>query len=178
MKNSINDQFDINLINIKKDVEYFDYQVDKEFFENFDQDIVSNGNINVNLKVIKTDLMITMKFNFAGNIILTCDKSLKQFEEPVQVSKTIFFKYGEENLEMDENLYQIAGNTININVSSHIMEFLILEIPFRKIHPELRDEMEEKEDEELIYQTNKDQNIKEKPDPRWSDLEKLKNKFK
>ena len=170
-------QFDINLLSIKKDTELFDFQIDKKFFENFDQDIVKKGNLEVHLKVTKTDLMITMNFQITGKINLVCDKSLKEFEENIDSSSVIYFKYGKENIELDINLFQIEQNTITINVASHILEFILLEVPFRKIHPDLRDEDETEEDGKLLYQTDIDQDEEEDSDPRWKDLEKLKNKF-
>ena len=177
MRNSIEKVFDINLLNIKKNVEYFDFQIDKKFFENFDQDIIEDGDVKVSLSVSKTDLMITMNFEFLGSVNLTCDKSLEKFDKKIHTSKIIFFKFGKENAELDVDLFQIENNTININVATHILEFLLLEIPFRKLHPKYSDEGESDE-EELLYQTDIGQNIEEETDPRWSGLEKLKGKFK
>ena len=178
MGNSLKNQFEINLVSIKKNTETFDYLIDNTLFENFDQEIVKKGNVNVHLDLTKTDLMVTMKFIISGNVNLTCDKSLEEFDEELNSTNTIYFKYGDENIELDVNLFQIDNKTVKIDVYSHIMELILLEVPFRKIHPNLRDEDEKSEEGEILYQTDPDQDIeKENTDPRWDDLEKLKNKF-
>lgn len=178
MRDLILDQFDVNLLSIKKNTESFDFQIDDKFFESFDQDIVKKGKLDVHLDLSKTDLMITMNFSISGVINLICDKSLEEFEENLHSDHTIYFKFGDSDLELDINLFQIVSNTININVATHILEFILVQIPFRKIHPKLRAEDELEEEGKLLYQTDIDQNTEEAPDPRWKGLEELKNKFK
>ena len=178
MRNSNINQYEINLNSIKKDVEEFDFQIDKTFFENFDQDIVNEGKLSLNLILTKTDLMITMKCRIYGEVNLICDKSLEPFVEEIDSTNTIYFKYGDEDIELDVNLFQIENNTIKINIASHILEFILLEIPFRKLHPKFRDDDDDDiEDDKPLYQTDTDQENKKNTDPRWEGLEGLKNKF-
>lgn len=178
MENSLKNQFVINLVSIKNNAETYDFQIDNELFENFDQDIVKKGAVNVRINLTKSELMVTMNFEISGSVNLICDKSLEEFDEELNSKNTIYFKYGDEDLELDVNLFQIDHKTVEIDVFTHIMEFILLEIPFRKIHPNLRDEDDESEDGEILYQTDLDQDIKEETkNSNWGELEKLKDKF-
>ena len=177
MRNKTIQAFDINLLSIKKDVEIFEYQIDREFFVSFEQDLVSDGLLKIVATVNKTHSMITINLKVNGSIKLECDRSLEVFDYPINLKTDVFYKYGEENLELDLNLFQIENNTINLNIAEYLMELILVEIPIRKLHPKFRNE-EIIEDDEPYFQTDIEQDKEEEKeiDPRWSALEKLKNK--
>lgn len=176
MRNKIIQEFDINLLNIKKDVELFDYEINDSFFKCFEQDIVQKGKLMVKAEVLKTHSLITINFVINGTIELECDRSLEIFDYPFQFKTSVYYKYGQEKMELDVNLFQIEENTVTLNISDFLMESILIEIPVKKIHPNFKDEQNNSEFETLYYQTqnNKEEEDNNTIDPRWEALKKIK----
>jgi uncharacterized metal-binding protein YceD (DUF177 family) len=123
---------------------------------------------------------------------LICDRSLEEFFEPLDLKEKIIFKYGEEEQEINEDVYMITRDTPKINVAQFIYEFVLLGLPAKRIHPDYRTEMDEDdyegegmyayidgdtfEDEETEEEINSEKQEEESTDPRWELLKKLKNK--
>ena len=54
------------------------------------------------------------------------------------------------------------------------MEFILIEIPYRKIHPKFEDEDEEGSNGPYYQTKIEEKEIEEKIDPRWEGLKKFK----
>ena len=180
--------YNIDVIKLKEGKHTFSFEVKDEFFKFFEVDDWVNGsNLTANVTVTKTASLMEADFEIVGTIRLTCDRSLEEFDQPMEVNEKVIYKYGQIEQEMSEDVFMITKDTPSINVAQLIYEFILLAIPAKKIHPDYADEMDDDEFEEegsLVYLSNEyesdesgDEDIQEKPaDPRWEILNKLKKK--
>ena len=181
-ENKLN-EFDINLHRLSNDTHLLNFSISPAFFESFEQDLIKKGDILVNTKIEKSELLVKVTFDFKGTVALTCDRSLEVFNYNIDYIKEFFIRFGEENAELDENLIQIKHGTEYVNLAQYMYEFLILSLPAKKLHPKFNDEEEDDLDEDvdgkLVFSTNQEQeeeNKTESTDPRWDALNKLKEK--
>jgi uncharacterized protein len=180
--------YDIDIIKLKEGKHTFPFEVKDEFFKNYEADDWVNGSdLTANVTITKTASLMEADFEIAGTINLTCDRSLEEFDHPLEVAEKVIYKYGPIEQEISEDVYMITKDTQSINVAQLIYEFILLAIPAKKIHPDYLDEMDSDEFEEegsLVYLSDEietdapgDEKIPEKPaDPRWEILNKLKKK--
>lgn len=182
--------FDIEVIKYLEGIHEIDFEIGDSFFQNFeDNEIVDKGNLIVRIKMKVGANVIEMDFHIAGKVNLTCDRSLEQFEQPLDFHEKMLYKFGAEEKEIDENVMMITRDTPKVNVAQLIYEFILLALPAKKIHPDYRNEMDDEEYEgEGIYayidgqdsadtEENSDTTEDITPvDPRWDLLKKLKNK--
>lgn len=180
--------YDIDIIKLKEGKYTFSFEVKDEFFKFYEADDWVNGSdLTANVTVIKTASLMEAFFDVVGTIRLTCDRSLEEFDHPMQVAEKVIYKYGAVEQEISEEVYMITKDTQSINVAQLIYEFILLAIPAKKIHPDYLDEMDDDEFEEegsLVYISDEndsdetgDDDIPAKPaDPRWEILNKLKKK--
>ncbi|MCE7067333.1 DUF177 domain-containing protein [Dyadobacter sp. CY326] len=153
------------------------------FFQELEQDLIEYGHFKTRVVLNKSATMIQLNFHTVGSVTLTCDRSLEPFEEPIDSNERIILKFGDHNEELTEEIEIIDRNTTRINVARYLFDFIALSLPFKKIHPDLRDEEEEidpldEADGILVYssETAEGEEIEqeEKIDPRWEALKKLK----
>ena len=168
--------FDIGIFKLKNGLHHYHFLVDEVFFECFENSPVKKARSEVELGLVKTDTFIKLSFDISGNIELTCDRSLKTFDHPVKLKKELILKFGEEDKELSDEISLISWNTEYINVAQFIFEFIGLATPMRKIHPELRDQINMEED--IIYSTVIEDDMKTEIDPRWSVLRNIKDNKK
>ncbi len=159
--------FSIQIDKLPEKVHYFDYSIDRSFFAEFeDNNIIEEGQFDIHLKLTKRSTFIELEFSINGKTPLVCDRSLRSFIYDISVLRKLILKYGEEEKEVTEDVIMIFRETQEINVAQYIYEFIILELPARKIHPDLN------EDDDFIYKSDENDTDGDQIDPRW---EKLKN---
>jgi uncharacterized metal-binding protein YceD (DUF177 family) len=184
--------FDIEVIKFLEGKYEIDFEIGKEFFQHFeDNELLDEGILTVRVLMDKGANLIEMNFLITGKVKLTCDRSLEEYFEHLEITEKILFKYGEVEEEVNEEVYIITRDTSKINVAQFIYEFILLGLPAKKIHPDHRTEFDEEDfeaegtyayidgdyDNDSDEDSSGDQDQKEEiADPRWELLKKLKNK--
>ncbi|WP_296699557.1 DUF177 domain-containing protein [Algoriphagus sp.] len=181
--------FDIEVIKFVEGRHEINFQIGDSFFQHFeDNQLVEKGDLTIRVKMNKGANLIEMDFNIQGSVRLTCDRSLEEYDQPLDINETMIYKYGSEEVEINEDVIMITRDTPSVNVAQLIYEFILLNLPAKKIHPDYRNELDEDdfegeggivyfdepefEDEDL----EEDQEEKKEIDPRWASLKNLKNK--
>lgn len=183
---SVLEEFTIPIFGLKNGSYDYSFKVDEAFWSHFDNPDLAEGDFTVELKMRKDERVITLDFSIQGAMQLTCDRSLKVFSEPLHLQEQMIYKFGSQQEELSESLWQIPFSQESINVAQHIYEFIGLALPIKKVHPDLRHPEDETEDllgDEVfwVYSSEEDDSETENPkaeqepaDPRWEALKKLK----
>ncbi|MHA7128392.1 YceD family protein [Algoriphagus namhaensis] len=174
--------FDIEVIKYKEGVHEIEFEIDESFFKHFeDNEIVQNGNLTTRVRLDVGSNLIEVDFFIQGTVELTCDRSLEQFDYPLDLHETMIYKFGGEEKEINEDVYMITRDTPSINVAQLIYEFILLAIPSKRIHPDYKNELDN--DDPTIQggfiiidneEDDSDPSEEEKIDPRWASLKNLK----
>jgi uncharacterized protein len=125
--------FTLPIMGLKLGMHQFDFQVDKEFFDHFDQTIFSDGVFKVRLYFDKRADMIVLVFDFEGTVQTTCDRCLADITLPVKGNNQLLVKYAEEESEEDEIWYIPQGKS-ELNVAKQVYEFILLALPIIKTY--------------------------------------------
>ena len=174
--------YDINIAGLQYKRHEYDFESDDAFFAALEQTIIEHGTVQTHLVLDKSETMIRLDFHIVGSVEQICDRSLDEYEQPVDTRQTMLLKFGDHNEELSDEIELIERNTQTINVARFIFEFLSLSLPMKRLHPRFRDEDDEESDEDspgrLVYQsdaseTDDDSEPTETIDPRWAALRKL-----
>lgn len=171
-------RFEIDIQGLSNAQHSFEFDFDDKFFGAFENSLLEKGNGHVHLDLLKTETMMTLQFVIEGSVQLICDRSLRPFDFPVRISETLLVKFGDEDIELDDNIIIIQRDTQKFNVAQFIYEYLSVAIPMKKLHPDFRTEEEGDEYGAIIYQTGEDvqqDEANDEVDPRWEALKRLRN---
>lgn len=176
--------FDIDIIRLKDGEHVFPFEIDSRFFSSFEGNhLVQEGKLKAEITLKKQAGVIEAWFVITGEVLLTCDRTLEEFNEPLNIRERILYKYGSEEKELNEEIYLITNDTAQINVAQLIYEFIILALPAKRLHPRFRDEIEDEDEEvtgHLVYSSAEEIEDEEESEPEdnplWEQLKKLKNK--
>ena len=164
-------KYKIDIADLSVGEREYHFDFGNDFFANFENSIVKNGNGEIKAVLNKTESFIELTLHVTGKLELICDRSLDSFDFPISISREIIIKFGEEpeDNEVDDIMF-ISWNTPTINISQILYEFISVEIPMKKLHPRYRNE--EDDNDELVYSS---EDLKNKIiDPRWKKLNELK----
>ena len=174
--------YDIHIAGLENKRYEYDFISNDAFFTTLEQDLIAKGTIRTHLLLDKSETMIRLDFHIIGTVEQTCDRSLDEYDEPVDTQQTMLLKFGDHNEELSDEIELIERNTATINVARYIFEFIGLSLPMKRLHPRFRDEEDSDDDEQngkVIYRSDTDtsDNDNDQPDvdPRWAALRKLSN---
>ncbi|RAU83411.1 YceD family protein [Pontibacter arcticus] len=174
--------YEIGIAKLSNKKHFYEFELDDSFFKLFEGEIILGGNLLAKVELDKAEALLTFVFDIKGHVRLTCDRSLEEFDYPIEVTETFRIKYGEQNAELGDDLWQITPGTQSINIAQHLYDYVSLAVPIKKLHPRfLEEEDEEDENDILIYSSKStgndaedgDNNDDEDIDPRWDALKNL-----
>lgn len=175
--------YEIGIAKLSNRKHDYEFEMDDSFFALFEQEIILGGKLLAKVELDKTESLLTLHFDIKGHVRLTCDRSLEEFDQPVDIEETLLIKYGEENAELDEDLWQITPETQTLSVAQHLYDYIGLSLPMKKLHPRFVEELDEDDERDiLIYSSRKasdsegndnDGDDDDDVDPRWDALKNL-----
>ncbi len=175
-------RFQVDISNLNGKNNEFSFEIGDDFFEALEQELVERGDVIVDITLKKSSVMIQADFDVRGEIELICDRSLRPFMYPLDCVSTIYFKFSDKNEELSDDVTLITADTSYLNLANYIFDFIALQIPIKKIHPDLITEKDQEEGDILIYSSiNNENELTDNDidilDPRWEALKKLKDTF-
>ena len=175
--------YDIGLAQLSNKQHEFQFELGNAFFELLDQNLVNGGNLKADVTLVKSELLLNFTFHIYGTVNLTCDRSLDTFDFPIDTTQTLHVRFGADEMELDENVFQIKHDAQKINIAQHLFDFIGLQIPIKKLKPEFQQEIDEDDSDNdiLIYSSSTtpdegsdDDDDDEPADPRFAALKKIK----
>ncbi|HSZ26394.1 MAG TPA: DUF177 domain-containing protein [Cytophagaceae bacterium] len=177
--------FDIEIFRLTEGRQTFDYQLKDSFFASMEDSLLEKGNLQVNVTLDKSERLILSDFKIKGTVELICDRSLEPFDYEIDSNQNLIFKFGDEFMELSEDVIMIPRDLQRLNIAQYIYEFIGLSIPIKKLHPQFQED--EKNDDEsevkLVFSSQKNKkntnenDSNEVIDPRWNALKNLKDKL-
>lgn len=173
--------YDIHIVGLDNKRHEYDFTSGDSFFAALEQDLIKKGQVKTHLTLDKSETMLRLDFHIVGTVEQTCDRSLDEYDEPIDTQQMMLLKFGDHNEELSDDIELIERNTATINVAHYIFEFIGLALPMKRLHPRFRDEDEGEDDEQngkVIYRSDPetDDEADGQPaniDPRWDALRRL-----
>ena len=148
----------------------FKYVVEKAFFETYQYDDFIDSNVEVLLDFNKQGTIFELLFTIKGTVLLNCDVSGEEYNQPVKGTLNLLVKFGDEYNYDNEDILIIPQNEDELDVSQFIYELIILSVPVKRIHPGVLDgTLKSKALDKLREMKEKVKTI----DPRWDKLKEL-----
>ena len=164
------EKYSIPFAGLAKGSHPFEFEIDDQFFESFENSVIAKAKVHVDLDFIKAETVLTLTFYLKGYITQTCDRCLEEFNIPVDEQKILLVRFGVPGVGETDDIIVISHSDHHINVAQHIYEYLSLLVPMRVVHPDDEDGNPGCNPEFLNRLENNSENT---GDPRWEILKKL-----
>ncbi len=159
----------------------FSFELDRKFFVLFEHSDISNGNVHADVILEKKTGVFALHFSLEGKVEVVCDRCLENFLTDVSTRQTIFIKPGETPGEIEDDVLMIGRDDHEIKVGQYLYEFIMLALPYKKVHPDDSEghstcspEMLKRLDAHRTKEHDSDEMI----DPRWDALKGIIEKNK
>jgi uncharacterized metal-binding protein YceD (DUF177 family) len=151
----------------------FSFELGRKFFALFEHPEIENGNVHAEVILEKKTGVFSLHFSLTGEVEVVCDRCLEKFMTGISTSQSIFVKMGETPGEIEDDVLMIGRDDHEIEVGHYLYEFIILALPYQKVHP---DDAQGNStcDPEMLKQLDahrfRKPDQKEIGDPRWDAL--------
>jgi uncharacterized metal-binding protein YceD (DUF177 family) len=172
------DNFDIDVFRLPLGKSQQVFTIDEKLFSLFPYSPVSKGKLTAKVEIEKAETLIVVKPEISGTIELICDRTDRFYDQEIAIKERVVFQFGTKEIEHTEHLFEIPSGTALISLSELFYNLIVVEIPMKKLHPDVRDQALEQDSEGnvLVYKTpiteEEEEDVKSNP---FSQLLKLKN---
>jgi len=170
---NLHKEFDIHISKLTLGQHGYSYKIDDRFFELFEYSLVERGILQADVILDKKSTFLQLSFDIKGDVRLICDRSLDEFDFPVDCIHDLILKFGDEDQEVSDEVEIIQHGTQVINIAKYLYEFVTLEIPMKKLHPRFQEKPSETP---IVFTTGDSDDNESDSDQRWNELKKIKNK--
>ena len=114
------EQFDIAFVGLSLGTHNFQFEIDGEFFGNFELSEIDKASVAVHVILGKEERMLTFDFHMDGYAELVCDRCLDNYQQPISNSERLYVKFGSEAKEESEDVIIISSTDHKINLGQYI----------------------------------------------------------
>jgi uncharacterized metal-binding protein YceD (DUF177 family) len=167
--------FTIPISGLKEGRHSFNFEIDKEFFEQFEESEVKNGMLEACVEADKRSSHINLAIRIKGVVSISCDRCLLVFLHPVDCENRLLIKFGKINDENDPDIITVPADEYDLDLKQYFYEYILLALPIQRVHPEDRNGISGCDPEMLMKLDQHIVNEDDRMDPRWDELKKLIN---
>ena len=166
---------EIKISSLKNGNHNFHFDLNSSFLADFSSMFFTNPKVAIEVDLNLSETMIKVELGLKGTLELICDRSDETFDFQVDEKVLHFFKIGEEDRELSDELEVISKERTAIDLDQLIFDTLALSVPTKKLHPRFQDaESDNDADGILVYSSESDEKEKSSTeDPRWQKLKEL-----
>jgi uncharacterized protein len=167
--------FTIPVGGIKAGHHVYEFKIDKEFFDLFEESEIKEGKLVAVAEVDKSPSHFDLNIRISGEVEVSCDRCLRMFSHPVKCENKLLVKFGQEKNDENPEIITIPRDANELDLKQYLYEFIYLALPIRRMHPDNADGTS-KCDPQMLQKLKEHLVEKEKNnDPRWNELKKLMN---
>jgi uncharacterized protein len=167
--------FTIPISGLKVGQHCFDFNIDKAFFEQFEESEVKKGELSAYIEADKRSSHIDLTIRISGAVIIPCDRCLGMYLQPIDCVNRLLVKFGKIADDDDPDMITLPPDEKDLDLKQYFYEYILLALPIKRVHPDNSSgkstcdpEMLEKLREHVVGEEYES-------DPRWDELKKLMN---
>lgn len=161
--------YNIKFSGLKDGNHLFDFDLEKTFFEEFEDYNINSGHGKLEVLMSKKVNLLSLNFRFSCVLVSTCDRCNDELSINLSGEDNVYVKFGEKDISNDdESLLVIPTDSYQINIDSTIFELIATKIPLKIVH-----DKESECNQEILDKLNN--SFAESIDSRWDGLKELLN---
>lgn len=148
----------------------YTYTLDREFFEGFENENLSDGTVYFRVILDKTEREMMFSFSFHGLMKTQCDRCLGEMEVHVEGKEQLSVHFSDQKQEESDEEVVLPTNAYKIDLAQWMYEYVAVAMPQWHTHeigdcdPAMLDYLADEEAERSTDEV----------DPRWAKLLELK----
>ncbi|HZL76395.1 MAG TPA: DUF177 domain-containing protein [Bacteroidales bacterium] len=165
--------FTIPINGLKEGYHSFNFEINKEFFDQFEESEIKEGRLTAVVKADKLVTHIDLSVSIEGSVNISCDRCLEPFRQPLSCENRLLIKFGLVSDDSDPDIITLPADENELDLRQYFYEYILLAMPIQRVHP-VDENGKSACDPEMLKKLKEhitDEEITN--DPRWDELKKL-----
>lgn len=129
-------RYSINVARLKEGRHEETFEFDHEFFEYMESDLVSQGKVDLTLKLTKYSRHIDARFHFHGQVEIPCDRCGQPYPQPIEEIKQIIYSFDDEMKFDGYEVIYVDPSEPFLQFVQEAYDFIHLALPMRRVPDE------------------------------------------
>ena len=172
---SQNDDMTVRFSGLKPGVYTYNYTLTDEFFEEWKNEEIEGGRVEIEAKMERFERMLMFKFSLSGEVATPCDRCLGRVRIPIAGEEHLCVRFSDTESCEDEDVVVLPENAFEIDLRQWLYEYVAVRIPMQHVHPDGECDPEMTKYIEVESGEGKEES-EEEIDPRWEALRELRSK--
>jgi len=168
---------EVKISGLKDGLHSFQFDLNDKFLSAFSHEMFKLPELQVKVEMVLSETVIKTQVLVEGSVELECDRSLDSFRHPVSTEAKHYFKFGEEEKELSDELEVILKERVSIDFDQLVFDIVSLSLPSKKLHPRFMEDAENEDIEgSVVFSTESkpdDNTGNQEIDSRWAKLKEL-----
>lgn len=132
--------FTIPIKGLNDGIHQFDFQIDRRFFDHFENAPIGESSIQLDLELEKRQGLYVFDFNFEGRVQTSCDRCLAAIGLPIAGEHRLLVKVSEalaegiHETEEDPDVVFISPEAQQFDISPYAYEYICLSLPMITVY--------------------------------------------
>ena len=113
--------YTIPLSGLKEGHHTIDFEIDKEFFEQFEESEVKEGSLIANIEMDKRSSHLDMIIRVSGSVRVSCDRCLEMFSQPLDSENRLLVKFGKSIEDIDPDILSVPADEHELDLQQQII---------------------------------------------------------
>jgi uncharacterized metal-binding protein YceD (DUF177 family) len=168
-------EFNIPFSGLKQGKHEFGYTIENKFFESFGYNEFNDASITLQVVLNIMSTMMELEMRAEGSVNVDCDTTGEPYDQKISGSLELVVKFGDEYNDENDEILIIPHGEHQLNFAQYVYEMLVLAVPQKRVHPGVLDGTLKSEALKKLAELHpkEKREDKEKNDPRWDELKKL-----
>src|SRR4030042_5454264 len=127
--------FTIPISGLKEGQHYFEFKIDKAFFEQFEESEVKEGELDTVVEADKRSSYVDLKVRISGTVNISCDRCLVVFSQPVDCVSRLLVKFGKNADDEDPDMITMPANEQDLDMKQYFYDEIILALHQKQRSP-------------------------------------------
>jgi uncharacterized metal-binding protein YceD (DUF177 family) len=121
--------YSIPIQGLKTAIHTFRYELDRSFFEKFEDSPIADCTLRYQVQLDKRPDMLVLDFELEGTVEASCARCAADIHLPIEGERQLIVKYGDAEGETEDEVVFIHREASEFNVAPYLYEFAVLALP-------------------------------------------------
>lgn len=130
--------YNIRFDNLKIGLHNFSFEITDDFFSKIEEneEDIYGANVHLDIQLLKEANSLELYFVLDGQLLVVCDRCLDKYFQTIYYEDSIKVVFADKtNFDTDADYVELSKESIEINITQFIYEFLHFALPLSHYHP-------------------------------------------
>ncbi|MDX2248806.1 MAG: hypothetical protein SF052_18610 [Bacteroidia bacterium] len=134
-RNAFERDYSINVARLSNGNHEMFFEIGRDFFEHLEYSLIKDGDIKLQLEIVKYNTHLDVKFNLSGKMVLECDRCTQPYDHDFSAQHRMIYSF-DKDMEFENTEVMFTDRMEpELVLVQEIYDFINMSVPIRRVPP-------------------------------------------